>query len=101
MSKKEKKVRERVEMDSENLMELWDGLYYEGTSYQIDNETYTHIDKVNTSDSSDGDSWDYIVQRKSDSKFFKFNIWDSGNNGYVFEDEYLEEVFPKTKTVYK
>jgi len=101
MSKKEKKIRERVEMDSEKLMELCDALYYEGTSHVIDNESYTHIDKVNTSDSSDGDSCDYIVQRKSDSKFFKFNIWDSGNNGYVFEDEYLEEVFPKTKTVYK
>jgi hypothetical protein len=101
MSKRDRKIRERVGMDSEKLMELWDGLYYEGTSHVIDNESYTHIDKVNTSDSSDGDSWDYIVQRKSDSKFFKFNIWDSGNNGYVFEDEYLEEVFPKTKTVYK
>lgn len=92
----------KIEMDSETLMELWNGLYFEGSSTEINDETYTHITKINTSDYSDGPSWDYIIQRKSDNKFFKFNVWDAGSlNGYIFEDKFLEEVFPVTKISYE
>ena len=83
-------------------MELWEGLYHKGNSYTVNDETYTHIDKINTSEYSDGPSWDYIIQRKSDGKYFKFHIWDAGDhNGYIFGDEYLEEVFQTTKISYE
>lgn len=102
MSKKEKKIRQRIVLNHDTLLDLWNGVYHKGNDYVLNGETYTQIDKINTSDKSDGDSWDYIIQRKSDSRCFKFNIWDAGShNGYVFEDEYLEEVFPVVKTIIK
>jgi hypothetical protein len=101
-TKKEKKVREKIDLDHDTLMDLWDNVNYKGDSHELNGEKYTHVDKINTSDKSDGDSWDYIVQRKSDGKHFKFNVWDAGShNGYVFEDKFLEEVFPKTVTTTK
>ncbi len=96
--------REIVESTQEDLKDLWNGVYFEGNSHELYGETYTHIDKINTSHLSDGPSWDYIVQRKSDGKYFKFNVWDAGDrNGYIIEDEYLEEVFPveENKVSYK
>jgi len=88
------KERILVPMSGEQQLELWNGLYHQGSSYTIDGETYTHIMRINTSDFSDGDSWDYIVQRASDELFFKFNVWDAGDhNGYLCEDEGLQQVF--------
>jgi hypothetical protein len=91
--------KEIINLDHDKLMELWDNVYYKGASHELNGETYTHITKITTSEYSDGDSWDYILQRKSDGKYFKFNIWDAGeHNGYIFEDKFLEEVLPKTVT---
>jgi hypothetical protein len=46
--------------------------------------------------------WNYIIQRKQDNKFFKFNIWDAvTQNGYVFEDKFLIEVFHKQVVIYE
>jgi hypothetical protein len=98
------KEREVVESTQEDLLDLWDGVYNEGDSHELYGETYTYIKRINTSHLSDGPSWDYIVQRKSDGKYFKFNVWDAGDhNGYIIEDEYLEEVFlvEENKTTYK
>lgn len=92
--------RIKVKLSHDDLMDLWDGVYFDGNKHEVKGEIYTQIDKVNTSDYSDGPSWDYIIQRESDKKFFKFNVWES-SHGYVFEDKYIEEVFPETKTVYK
>jgi hypothetical protein len=99
----EDKEREFIEMSSEEQLELWDGVYHMGSSYETeDGETYTSIDKINTSEYSDGPSWDYIVERKSDGLFFKFSVWDAGyHNGYLFEDDGLEQVFQTTKITYE
>jgi hypothetical protein len=94
--------REKIKMSSEQQKDLWNGVYHIGNNYQIDGETYTSVMKINTSDKSDGPSWDYIVQRKSDGLFFKFNVWDAGvHNGYLFEDDGLEQVFEKTTITYE
>ncbi len=91
-----------IKMSSELQLELWNGIYFEGSSYEINGEIYTHIDKINTSDHSDGPSWDYIIQRKSDGLYFKFNVWDAGEyNGYLCQDEGLKQVFQTTKITYK
>lgn len=89
-----------IEMSEEKQLELWDAVYFIGRSYELDGETYTSVDKINTSDTSDGPSWDYIVQRKSDGLYFKFNVWNAGEyTGWVCEDEGLEQVFQTTKTI--
>jgi hypothetical protein len=98
------KEREIVESTQEELLDLWNKIYWKGYSGELYSETYTHVDKIDTSRTSDGRSWDYILQRKSDGKYFKFNVWNAGEyNGYVIEEEFLEEVFPveENKVVYK
>jgi hypothetical protein len=88
--------RERIELPPQELLDLWDGVYFESNIYELNGENYQQVLKISTSEYSDGDSWDYIIQRESDKKYFKFNVWDAGeHNGYIFEDEYIEEVFPK------
>lgn len=92
-----------IRFDYDTIRELWNGIYYENSSVTINNETYTRVEKINTSEFSDGESWDYIVQRKSDNKYFNFNVWHTFH-GHVFSDENtLTEVFPQTivKTIYK
>lgn len=102
MNKKQKKERILIQMSSEQQRDLWNGVYHMGNSYEVEGETYTSIEKINTSDYSDGPSWDYIVQRKSDGLFFKFNVWNAGEyNGYLFEDDGLEQVFKITKVTYE
>lgn len=94
--------RLRIEMSSEEILELWDLLYFDNSEAEFKGEKYKNIQKINTSDYSDGPSWNYIIQRQSDGKFLKFHIWDAGSrNGYIVQDEYLEEVFPKTVITYE
>lgn len=98
------KDREIITESSERLVELWNDVYHLGNTGELNNETYTSIKIINTSDKSDGPSWDYILERKSDSKFFKLSIWDAGyHNGFLCEDECIEEVFKeeKLKIIYK
>lgn len=97
-----KQERLLIEMSEEKQKELWNGVYYMGMSYEMDGETYTSVDKINTSDYSDGESWDYIVQRKSDGLYFKFNVWDAGeHNGYLCQDKGLKQVFQTTKITFE
>ena len=97
-----KQERVLIKMSGEKQLELWDGIYFKDSSYEMDGETYTHIDRINTSKYSDGESWDYIVQRKSDGLYFKFNVWDAGeHNGYLCEDKGLKQVFQITKITYE
>ena len=94
--------KERIDSTQEELLRFWDDLYHPDSRARLGDETYKHIKKINTSDQSDGPSWDYIVQRESDGKFFKFNVWDAGtHNGYIIEDPYLIEVFEKTEITYQ
>ena len=91
------KEREIVQLTEEQISDLWNGIYFnDGDTHEIEEETFTRIQKINTSEYSDGDSWDYIVQRESDKKYFKFGVWDAGShNGYIYSDgdNDLEEVF--------
>lgn len=97
-----KQERLLIEMSEEKQKELWNGVYFMGQSYEIDGETYTSVDKINTSEYSDGESWDYIVQRKSDGLYFKFNVWDAGEyHGYLCQDKGLKQVFQTTKITYE
>ena len=102
----EKTKKEVINFDDETMHDLWNGVGYKDSSVEIMGQTYTRVDKINTSEYSDGESHDYIIQRKSDGKYFKFHVWDAGDhNGYIFSDgdDSLTEVFPKTitKTIYE
>lgn len=95
-----KKERLLIEMSNEEQLELCDAVYYIGKSYELDGETYTSVDKIIRPEYSPGESWDYIVQRKSDGLYFRFNVWNS-YNGWVFQDKGLEQVFKTTKVTYE
>ena len=72
--------------------------------WEINGEVFEKIAETNTSHLSDGESWEVIIQRQSDKKFFKFDWWDAGRE-FVFCDgsDGIEEVFPKiiTTTIYE
>jgi len=71
---------------------------YEGTTWELRGEVYKYVTKIRTDQYSDGPSWDIVVQRESDDKYFKWNCWDSGMHGYKMESgkNYMEEVLKKT-----
>lgn len=97
-----KKEREKIKLTHDELMDLWNGVYYKEDKYELRGGEYMQVAKINTSDKSDGPSWDYIIQRLSDKKFFKFNVWDAGDhNGYIFEDKFIIEVFEKQTVTYE
>lgn len=97
-----KQERLLIEMSGEKQKELWNGVYFMGSSYEMDGETYTSVDRIKATEYLDGESWYYIVQRKSDGLYFRFHVWDAGeDNGYLFEDEGLEQVFETTKITYE
>lgn len=95
---------EIIKLEYDTILEFWNELYFKDSSTELNGETFTHIEKINTSEFSDGESFDYIVQRKSDGKYFKYHWWEGGNSGYIFSDEKntLEEVFPEVinKTIW-
>jgi hypothetical protein len=79
--------RETIDFNQEQMHELWNGVYWEDKEFEFEGDAYTQVDNINTSDSSDGESHDYIIKRKSDGKHFKFNAWDAGySNGWIFSD---------------
>lgn len=94
--------REKIQMTEEEISEFWNKIYFKGSQTKFNKQVYTHVENINTSEDCDGDCWDYIVQRKSDKKFFKFNVWEHGH-GYDFDDNCLTEVFRKkiTKFIYE
>ena len=78
-------------------LELEDFDITDTTSWELRGETYVHKAEQRTDKYSDGESWDTVVQRISDLKYFKWNVWDSGvQNGYLMSDgdNTMEEVFP-------
>jgi hypothetical protein len=101
------KVRELIVFDYDTIRDLWVGVRLKGSSVEINNETYVHVEEINTSYKSDGASWDYIVQRKSDKKYFKFNVWELDDYRCVYEFSHnnnsLTEVFQKgiNKNIYE
>lgn len=93
--------REIIQLTKE---ELEDFGFTGGSVWELRDETYEFIEEIRTDKYSDGPSWDTIVKRKSDEKFFKWNCWDASRE-YVMEygDNCIKEVFPEiiTKTIYK
>ena len=90
--------KERIYLTEEEL-EYFD--FTGGSVWELGGEVYDFIEEIRTDKYSDGPSWDIVVKRKSDGKYFKWNCWDGGDhNGYIMQhgDNYIEEVFPKTKT---
>jgi hypothetical protein len=86
--------------------ELEDFDFTGGSKWELRGEVYDFIEEIRTDKYSDGPSWDVVVKRQSDGKYFKWNCWDAGDyNGYMMEsgDNYMEEVSPKTitKTIYE
>jgi len=95
--------KEKINLTEEEL-ENFD--FTGGRTWNLRGETYDFIEEIRTDKYSDGPSWDIVVKRKSDGKYFKWNCWDAGDhNGYMMEsgDNYMEEVFPKiiTKATYE
>lgn len=68
--------------------------------WELRSETYVYVDTTRTDTTSDGPSWDTIVKRQSDGKFFKWNCWDTGHQ-FCMEhgNNYMEETFPKQVTI--
>lgn len=97
-----KTKREIIELSYDRIQEFWDDLYFQNSTAELNGDTYTHIEKINQSEFSDGESWDFIIKRNSDGKFFKLHTWES-SHGMVFSNDKntIEEVFPKTVTVTK
>jgi hypothetical protein len=95
--------KERIYLTEE---ELEDFDFTGGSKWELRGEVYDFIEEIRTDKYSDGPSWDIVVKRQSDGKYFKWNCWDGGyHNGYMMEsgDNYMEEVSPKTitKTIYE
>lgn len=94
--------REIIKLTKEEL-EYFD--FTGGQTWELRDETYNFIEEIRTDGTSDGESWDIVVQRESDNKFFKWNCWDAGNrNGYIMSDgdNTIEQVFKRqiTKFIY-
>jgi len=93
--------KERINLTSE---EVEDFDFTGGRQWGLREETYDFIETIRTDEYSDGPSWDTIVKRKSDGKFFKWNCWKSSRD-YKMESgrNYMEEVFEKiiSKKIYE
>ena len=91
--------REKIKLTEKELEDFDFTGGYKGTTWELRGETYVYVEEIRTDEFSDGESWDIIVNRHSDGKFFKWNCWDTGRS-YQMEsgDNYMEEVFPKTIT---
>jgi hypothetical protein len=90
--------RERIYLTEEEL-ENFD--FTGGSQWGLRGEIYNFVEEIRTDQYSDGPSWDIVVKRQSDGKYFKWHCWDGGyHNGYMMEggDNYMEEVFPKVIT---
>ena len=88
--------REKIKLTT---AELEDFDFTGGEEWQLRGETYKFVETIRTDEFSDGPSWDTVVRRESDGKFFKWNCWDAGRT-YEMEsgNNYMEEVFQKTIT---
>lgn len=98
--------KEKIYLTEEELEDFDFTGGYKGTTWELRGEVYEYVETIRTDEMSDGPSWDIVVKRKSDGKYFKWNCWDAGDyNGYLMEsgDNYMEQVFPKHqyKTIYE
>ena len=95
------RVRERICLTDE---ELEDFDFTGGSEWELRDEIYKFVEEIRTDKFSDGPSWDIVVKRDSDDKFFKWHCWESSRD-YVMSGgrNYMEEVFLKviTKVIYE
>lgn len=99
--------REKIKLTEEDFE--WFDMTASGVNseWEINGEIYKWVDEIRTDKFSDGPSWDTIVQRESDGKYFMWHVWDAGyHNGYIMSqgDEYqIQEVFQKVikTTIYE
>ena len=92
--------REKINLTEEELEDFDFTGGYKGTTWELRDEIYDYVKTIRTDQYSDGESWDIVVKRQNDGKFFKWNCWEGGRNGYQMSsgDNYMKEVFPKTIT---
>jgi hypothetical protein len=76
-------LRDRVNLTEE---EMYDFDFSGGLTWHLRGEEYTYLETVRTDQFSDGESWDTIVQRKSDDKYFKWGYWEGGYDGPQMEN---------------
>ena len=71
----------------------------------IRGETYMFIEIIRTDETLDSKSWETVVKRECDGKFFKWSCLYAGKNkGYIMshgEDFQLKEVYPEVITTVK
>jgi hypothetical protein len=94
--------RETIYLTEEELENFDFTAGYNGTVWELRDEKYHYVETIRTDAKSDGPSWDIIVKRESDNKFFKWGCWDAGyHNGYIMEhgDNCMKEVIPKSVTI--
>ncbi len=89
--------REVIKLEYDDIMDFWDALFFDNSSTELNGDIYTRVAKINTSEYCDGECFEYIVERESDMKYFKYSWWEGGSSGYQFSygDNTLTEVFPK------
>lgn len=100
--KENQEKREVIQLTYEQINNLREAIWFkDGSTFIYGTETYTRVKKINTSEYSDGESYEYIVQRMSDKKYFKFDWWE--HDGGIFSDgeNTLTEVFPYSETTLK
>lgn len=93
--------REVIKLTNE---ELEDFDFTGGSKWSLRNETYNYIETLRTDQFSDGASWDTIVQRESDKKFFKWGCWDTSRDYQMeYGENCMKEVFQTviSKTIYE
>jgi hypothetical protein len=91
--------KEKIYLTTE---ELEDFDFTGGSQWKLRNEIYKFVEEIRTDKYSDGPSWDIVVQRKSDKKYFKWNCWNPCERYYMESgDNYMEEVFPEKTVITK
>ena len=90
-------VREIVELKESDLVN-----FIGNGPWVFGGETYNFIEDVINDYKFDFETWEVIVMRSSDSKYFKFNLskLDLDKSYYYNKNKtYIKEVFKKRKTI--
>jgi hypothetical protein len=90
--------REVIKLTDE---EMEDFDFTGGRQWELRGETYKFITEIRTDAMSDGPSWDIVVQRESDNKYFKWNVWEHPREYYMESgDNYMTEAFQEKTITY-
>lgn len=93
------KEREIIKLTEEEFSKF-DHTKKEGL-WHLRDETYEFVEIITTDHLSDNESWDTIVKRHSDGKYFRWEIAHIDNKWCMgFYHNKIEEVFPRRVTFY-